>query len=75
MKHSFLFSINLESVFTYRDPAFDLDGDGHSDYESLRGSNWKGKDCNDFDLNIRPGRKANGQDLLFDSNCNGIYVI
>jgi len=62
-------------VFTYRDPAFDLDRDGHSDYQSLRGSNWKGKDCNDYDSNIRPGRRTNNQDLLFDTNCNGIYVI
>jgi len=64
-----------KSVFTIRDPVFDLDRDGHSDHKSLRGSDWVGKDCNDYDSNIRPGRKVNGQDLLLDTNCNGIYVI
>ena len=39
----------------------------------MRGSSWKGKDCNDLDKNIHPGAKPIGDDRVMDSNCNGIF--
>ena len=54
-------------------PLIDGDGDHFSTYPSLRGYYWRGKDCNDADANIYPGRKTNpypGSDRDFD--CNGI---
>lgn len=40
----------------------------------LRGSNWRGKDCNDLDSNSYPGRNSDA-DPYTDSNCNGIYGV
>ena len=37
-------------------PALDVDGDGHSPVEQLRGSLWRGRDCHDGDPEIHPGR-------------------
>jgi acyloxyacyl hydrolase len=40
---------------------------------ALRGSNWRGADCNDLDKNVHPGRKTNpypGSGV--DYNCNGV---
>ena len=54
-------------------PGVDLDGDGHSTYPGLRGTSWKGKDCNDFNKNVRPGAIPTGGDRLEDVNCNGIF--
>lgn len=35
---------------------------------------WRGKDCDDLDASIYPGRKAsNDGDRYVDHNCNGIY--
>lgn len=42
--------------------------------KTLRGTNWRGKDCNDFSSKVYPGRRP-GNDSLEDSNCNGIWVI
>ena len=53
-------------------PVDDLDGDKFSDLPSARGSSWRGKDCNDVDGKIYPGRKAADGDRFFDTNCNGI---
>ena len=52
-------------------PAVDLDGDRFSGFETLRGSHWRGKDCNDLDGTVFPGRKS--RDATADENCNGIY--
>ena len=52
-----------------------MDGDGYSDLPSLRGTSWKGKDCNDLDKNIYPGRVVVNGDVVIDTNCNGIYGI
>jgi acyloxyacyl hydrolase len=54
-------------------PLFDLDGDRFSDYAELRGYDWRGKDCNDLDKNVFPGRLS--ADDLSDNNCNGIAGI
>lgn len=37
-------------------PEFDFDGDLFSFEPFLRGTNWRGKDCNNFDANTYPGR-------------------
>ena len=55
-------------------PLHDLDGDHNTatDAES-RGYNWRGRDCDDLDPSIHPGRKADpypGENA--DFNCNGI---
>lgn len=65
----------LIEYFTVRHlPLLDGDRDHFSTYPVLRGYYWRGKDCNDRDGNIYPGRRTNpypGQDLDYD--CNGIY--
>jgi len=53
-------------------PGLDVDGDGHSPVERLRGSIWRGKDCHDGNPEIHPGRRPYEGDILTDSNCNGI---
>lgn len=53
-------------------PLEDLDEDGFSDLETARGSSWRGKDCNDLDSKVYPGRKAPSGDAVLDTNCNGI---
>jgi acyloxyacyl hydrolase len=63
----------LENVFGKDKPILDLDGDRFSSYETLRGSAWRGKDCNDFFSTHYPGRKPIDNDVLFDSNCNGVH--
>jgi len=44
-----------------------------STYESLRGSNWRGKDCDDNSNSIFPGRYD--PDVTNDNNCNGIFGV
>ena len=54
-------------------PVVDLDNDGFSTIPTLRGYNWRGKDCNDFLSTVRPGVKDfAGHDKTIDYNCNGI---
>ena len=65
----------IEHVYKQEKPEFDLDGDSFSSYLPLRGSAWRGKDCNDFFSTHYPGRKPIYGDLIFDSNCNGIHGI
>ena len=55
-------------------PVDDLDGDYFSDVQTFRGASWRGKDCNDVDGNIYPGRHTTGDDVV-DTNCNGIYGV
>lgn len=38
----------------------------------LRGADWRGRDCNDADATIYPGRKVNTHGAAVDHNCNGI---
>lgn len=56
-------------------PVDDLDGDRFSDKETMRGSNWRGRDCADESAEIRPGRIPLENDRFIDSNCNGIYGV
>lgn len=53
-------------------PLEDVDSDGFSDLRTFRGTSWRGKDCNDLDGRVYPGRRTTG-DALIDTNCNGIY--
>jgi hypothetical protein len=46
------------------EPFFDLDDDNFSLVSSLRGSNWRGKDCDDLDANVHPGR-TEGDDVRY----------
>lgn len=51
----------------------DIDKDGFSSLSGgLRGDHWRGKDCNDNDDNIYPGRKIPSGSNSQDYNCNGI---
>lgn len=54
-------------------PFYDADGDRFSTYETLRGTDWRGKDCNDSDATVFPGRNAT--DAVVDANCNGIFGV
>ena len=51
------------------------DHDGFSPINTLRGADWRGKDCDDGNGNFYPGRKPIDGDAVYDSNCNGIYGI
>ncbi|KAM3929016.1 acyloxyacyl hydrolase [Leptodactylus fuscus] len=56
-------------------PAEDYDHDNFSRFPSLRGYHWRGRDCNDMNSSIYPGRSPKDWDSLQDSNCNGIWGI
>ena len=62
----------IQKVASKHLPLFDLDNDGFSDIAWLRGSSWRGKDCNDNNANVYPGRKVNPDSSDADYNCNGI---
>lgn len=55
-------------------PLVDSDGDRFAPPEAkrLRGSDWRGADCNDELKDVYPGRKASSYDPSVDHNCNGI---
>ncbi|XP_062500916.1 acyloxyacyl hydrolase-like [Corticium candelabrum] len=55
-------------------PLYDVDGDKFSLLETFRGSSWRGKDCDDLNSDIYPGRRSTG-DAEVDTNCNGIVGI
>jgi acyloxyacyl hydrolase len=50
----------------------DLDGDGFSIIQVLRGSAFRGKDCNDLDAGTHPGKRTSAGDSG-DRDCNGIF--
>eukprot|EP01094_Clydonella_sp_ATCC50884_P007385 TRINITY_DN1655_c0_g1_i1.p1 TRINITY_DN1655_c0_g1~~TRINITY_DN1655_c0_g1_i1.p1 ORF type:complete len:545 (-),score=164.11 TRINITY_DN1655_c0_g1_i1:102-1736(-) len=54
------------------EPVKDLDGDFFSTMKTLRGSDWRGKDCNDLSDKVYPGRLNTSLPALYDHNCNGI---
>jgi acyloxyacyl hydrolase len=74
-------NIKLDPNFSFYDPSkggnrtlpvVDVDGDRFSPSEMLvRGSHWRGRDCNDEEKDIFPGRYDINPNI--DSNCNGIY--
>ncbi|CAF0795333.1 unnamed protein product [Adineta ricciae] len=63
----------LDNVFNNHIPLLDFDGDHFGTESSLRGSSWRGKDCNDFSRKIRPGARSINGDPTIDENCNGIF--
>ena len=64
----------LKKVGDTKVPLVDNDGDHYSPSMALaRGYHWRGRDCNDLDAKIHPGRSVDpypGQAV--DYNCNGI---
>jgi acyloxyacyl hydrolase len=62
----------IENVFNHHEPLVDLDHDQFGTETTLRGSSWKGKDCNDRASNIHPGARVVQSDSVVDHNCNGI---
>lgn len=56
------------------EPLIDLDKDKFSDVHTFRGTSWRGKDCNDLNAKMYPGRYST-DDAVADTNCNGIYGI
>lgn len=58
------------------DPIEDADGDKYSIIRTLRGTSWRGKDCDDSRDSVHPGRRVGRDaDAHADANCNGIYGI
>jgi acyloxyacyl hydrolase len=54
-------------------PIEDDDGDGYSSTTAtLRGTDWRGVDCNAKDAAVHPGALPIDGDKTTDSNCNGI---
>jgi len=55
-------------------PIFDRDVDGFSprEHRGLRGSHWRGADCDDGDPDVYPGRRSPPSDASVDHDCNGI---
>lgn len=56
-------------------PLQDHDGDSFAtkEAEKLRGSDWRGYDCDDKVEDIYPGRKETSYGADVDHNCNGIF--
>jgi hypothetical protein len=56
-------------------PLVDDDGDFFSTTPTLRGSAWRGRDCNDSDNRIYPGSPFSHPNPMVDGNCNGIFGV
>lgn len=56
-------------------PFKDADSDKYSDFPTLRGFYWRGRDCNDSNKMAYPGRRPDNWDSYQDSNCNGIWGV
>eukprot|EP01091_Cochliopodium_minus_P014608 TRINITY_DN4991_c0_g1_i1.p1 TRINITY_DN4991_c0_g1~~TRINITY_DN4991_c0_g1_i1.p1 ORF type:complete len:566 (-),score=151.84 TRINITY_DN4991_c0_g1_i1:74-1771(-) len=54
-------------------PVVDIDNDRFSTVDTLRGANWRGRDCNDFLDDVYAGRKVPLHNPDVDHNCNGIF--
>ena len=54
----------FDDVYDQLLPGLDYDGDRFSPTETLRGSIWRGRDCNDFEREIYPGIKTTPLRLL-----------
>ncbi|CAF3243138.1 unnamed protein product [Rotaria sp. Silwood2] len=63
----------LENAFNNHIPSVDFDQDKFGTEATLRGSSWRGKDCNDFSSAVHPGAHVIDGDGITDHNCNGIY--
>jgi len=71
----------INRVFDQHLPLSDADGDNFASSgtsifeESFRGANWRGRDCNDLDATVYPGREQTTLGPEVDHNCNGIYGV
>eukprot|EP01100_Stratorugosa_tubuloviscum_P002210 TRINITY_DN1504_c0_g3_i1.p1 TRINITY_DN1504_c0_g3~~TRINITY_DN1504_c0_g3_i1.p1 ORF type:complete len:593 (-),score=260.92 TRINITY_DN1504_c0_g3_i1:118-1896(-) len=63
----------IVKVFDNHQPLIDFDHDNFSTAPTLRGTHWRGADCQDLDNYIYPGRFINNYVADIDHNCNGIY--
>ena len=48
----------LYRTFNNHVPLVDVDGDGFSTVQTFRGSSWRGRDCDDVENTVYPGRNA-----------------
>lgn len=67
------FSCKIEAISAHK-PIQDHDGDLYSVAQArrLRGSDWRGADCDDLHRDVYPGRSASSYSNDVDHNCNGI---
>ncbi|XP_030059972.1 acyloxyacyl hydrolase [Microcaecilia unicolor] len=65
----------IKHTIDYKVPLKDFDQDNFSDLSYFRGYDWRGKDCNDLNDTVYPGRSPRNWDIQHDSNCNGIWGI
>jgi acyloxyacyl hydrolase len=63
----------IDRVFNQHLPLKDSDLDGFGAAPTLRGYDWRGRDCDDSNKNIYPGTIPADSDKQVDSNCNGIF--
>lgn len=61
-------------AFNNHTPLEDEDRDYFSTYGTVRGYFWRGKECNDHNKDIYPGRHT-VDDANADTNCNGIFGV
>lgn len=65
----------IKSAIEHSVPFKDVDSDKHSVFPTLRGYHWRGRDCNDSNDMVYPGRRPDNWDAHQDSNCNGIWGV
>ncbi|XP_044310441.1 acyloxyacyl hydrolase isoform X2 [Varanus komodoensis] len=65
----------IESFIRRKLPYEDMDGDKFSVFPTLRGYHWRGRDCDDQEASVYPGRRPHNWDTEKDSNCNGIWGV
>ncbi|NWX87168.1 AOAH hydrolase, partial [Nothoprocta pentlandii] len=65
----------IKYVIRNKLPFEDFDGDKFSTFPTLRGYHWRGRDCNDKNATVYPGRRPDNWDVNNDSNCNGIWGV
>ncbi|NXY21392.1 AOAH hydrolase, partial [Atrichornis clamosus] len=65
----------IKYVLRNKVPFEDFDGDKFSTFPTLRGYHWRGRDCNDKNTTVYPGRRPDDWDAKSDSNCNGIWGV
>nr|XP_009677970.1 PREDICTED: acyloxyacyl hydrolase isoform X1 [Struthio camelus australis] len=65
----------IKYVIRNKLPFEDFDGDKFSTFPTLRGYHWRGRDCNDKNATVYPGRRPDNWDVKSDSNCNGIWGV
>ncbi|XP_074140626.1 acyloxyacyl hydrolase isoform X1 [Sminthopsis crassicaudata] len=63
----------IEYILNTSLPWEDADGDKHSAFPTWRGFYWRGRDCDDRNRDVHPGRRPENWDAQQDSNCNGIW--